>query len=103
VDYVGAWPLLTARGHSTGQILIVENERVRVTRIRIAPGESLALHPTCGMLVAVTEGELMFHAPGADERVSMQPASFKWRDDYAPLRFSNTGKTLFHGVDIVVK
>jgi hypothetical protein len=83
--------------------LVVENKRVRVTRILPGPGESVALHATCGMLVAVTHGELVFHAPGAEERVRMQPAGFKSPDDFAPPRFSNAGNRGFHGVDSVVK
>jgi quercetin dioxygenase-like cupin family protein len=86
-----------------GQTLILENQRVRVTRLMIAPGERLPLHPTCGMLVAVTAGRLKFLAPGGEEEVTLGPAGFKWRDQRTPLTFVNTGSEVFHGVDIVVK
>lgn len=86
-----------------GQTLIVENERVRVTRIMIGPGERLALHPTCGMLVAVSEAELAFRSRGPEERGAIEPAGFKWRDAYEPVTLINVGQTVFHGVDIVVK
>jgi hypothetical protein len=86
-----------------GQTLILDNERVRVTRIMIGPGEKLALHPPCGMLVAVTGAKLQFHAPGGEELVSMNPAGFKWRDSAAAVEFTNAGNDVFHGVDIVVK
>jgi hypothetical protein len=86
-----------------GQTLVVENERVRVTRLMIGPGERVPLHPTCGMLVAVTGGQLKFLAPGGEEDITLAPAGFKWRDQRAPLTFVNTGGEVFHGVDIVVK
>lgn len=85
------------------QTLIVENDRVRVTRLMLAPGEKIALHPPCGMLVAVTEGKVVFHAPGGEEAVAFGPAGFKWRDGATPLELTNAGSAVFHGVDIVVK
>jgi hypothetical protein len=86
-----------------GQTLVVENDRVRVTRLMLGPGERIELHPPCGMLVAVTEGELAFEAGGPQDRVSTDPAGFKWRDSYRPVTLINVGSTVFHGVDILVK
>jgi len=86
-----------------GQTLILENDRVRVTRLMLGPGERLALHIPCGMLVSVTQGELVFESGGPQERVTTYPAGFKWRDAYQPVILINVGKTVFHGVDIVVK
>jgi len=86
-----------------GQSLILENERVRVTRLKVAPGETIALHPPCGMLVAVTGGTLKFHAAGGEELVTIGPAGFKWRDSAAPIEVVNVGDAPFHAVDVVVK
>jgi hypothetical protein len=86
-----------------GQSLIVENDRVRVTRLKIAAGETIALHPPCGMLVAVSSGKLKFRAPGGEELVTLSPAGFKWRDSTAPVEFVNVGDGPFQAVDIVVK
>jgi hypothetical protein len=86
-----------------GQTLILENERVRVTRIMIGPGERLSLHPPCGMLVSVSSARLTINGPGGEEQVALQPAGFKWRDQSAPLEIMNAGNEVFHAVDIVVK
>lgn len=86
-----------------GQSLILENDRVRVTRLKIGPGETIALHPPCGMLVAVSSGKLKFRAPGSEELVTLSPAGFKWRDSTAPVEFVNVGDGPFQAVDIVVK
>ena len=73
---------------SEGQTLILENERVRVTRIMIAPGERLSLHPPCGMLVSVSGGRLGINGPGGEEQMAFNPAGFKWRDQSTPLESS---------------
>lgn len=90
-------------GDGVGQTLILENDRVRVTRLMIGPGERIELHPTCGMLVSVSPGDLAFESDGPTERVTSQPAAFKWRDAYRPVTLINVGTTVFHAVDIVVK
>jgi hypothetical protein len=86
-----------------GQTLILDNERVRVTRIMIGPGERLSLHPPCGMLVSVSGGRLKLNAPGGEEQITLQPAGFKWRDQSSALEIVNAGNEVFHAVDIVVK
>ena len=88
---------------SGGQSLLLENDRVRVTRLKVGPGETIALHPPCGMLVAVTGGKLKFRAPGGEELVTLAPAGFKWRDSAAHVEFVNVGDESFQAVDIVVK
>jgi len=86
-----------------GQTLILENDRVRVTRIMIAPGERLSLHPPCGMLVSVTGGRLKINSAGAEEHISFERAGFQWRSQSMPLDIVNAGNEVFHAVDIVVK
>lgn len=86
-----------------GQTLILENERVRVTRLMLGPGESIALHPSCGMLIAVSEAQIRLRSGGPEESLAMAPADFKWRDSFAPVLLVNAGSSVFHGVDIVVK
>jgi hypothetical protein len=85
------------------QTLILENERVRVTRLMLAPGERVSLHPPCGMLVSVSGGRLSINSPGAEQQVSLNPAGFTWRDQTKPLDIVNVGNEVFHAVDVVVK
>jgi hypothetical protein len=86
-----------------GQALVLENERVRVSRLEIEPGQSVSLPPTCGMLVALRSATLEFRGPGGTETMAMDRAGFKWRDSFAPLVLANVGTAVFHGIDIVVK
>jgi hypothetical protein len=90
---------------STGpnQTLVVDNERVFVTRIMLHPGESSELRAHCGMFVSVSGGNLTFEGPQGSESVAMQTAGFKWRQTGETIRLTNAGNTVFHGVDIRIK
>jgi len=81
------------------QALLIDNERVLVTRIILHPGESTVLHPPCGILVSVSGGDIAFDG----ERAGMRPAAFKWRQQAGTTTLVNTGKLVFHGVDIRLK
>lgn len=83
--------------------VIVDNARVRVTRIELDPGASTTLHGPCGMLVAVTSGRVRLAAPGGPQELSLDAAGFAWRDQAAPMPLTNTGTTRLHFVDILVK
>lgn len=81
------------------QTLLIDNERVFVTRIILHPGESTELYAPCGMLVSVSGGSIALDGEGVD----LQPAGFKWRQQPQPTKLVNTGKYVFHGVDIRLK
>jgi hypothetical protein len=83
------------------QTVVVDNAKVLVTRLILHPGESSELSGACGMLVAVSGGEVAFDADSEPE--SMQPAGFLWRDSGAQITLTNVGMTVFHGVDIRLK
>lgn len=83
--------------------VLVDNERVRVTQIELAPGASTTLHGPCGMLVLVTGGTARFDGPGGVETVAFTPAGFKWRDGTLPVGMKNVGNERLHAVDILVK
>lgn len=83
--------------------LILENDRVRVTRIELPPGASTTLYGPCGMFVAVTAGEMTFAAPGGKEQVSFEASGFKWREGQESMLITNSGSAPMHAVDILVK
>ena len=85
------------------QTLLIDNPRVIVTRLMLHPGESTELYAPCGMLVAVSAGTLGLQMPGGTESVQLQPAGFRWRQQNESVKLSNTGKFVFHGVDIRLK
>jgi len=87
----------------TSDRVLVDNDRVLVTRVLLAPGESLLLQPPCGMLVAVDTGSATLNAGGGEARLELQPASFQWRQSGTPVTLTNTGTTPLHAIDVLVK
>jgi hypothetical protein len=85
------------------QTLLIDNARVFVTRIILHPGESTELYAPCGMLVSVSGGSVALESPAGGERVDLQPAGFKWRQQTQTTKLVNTGNFVFHGVDIRLK
>jgi hypothetical protein len=85
------------------QTLLIDNPRVLVTRIILHPGESTDLHAPCGMLVAVSAASISLQSAAGLERMDLQPAGFKWRQQADTIKLVNTGKFVFHGVDIRLK
>lgn len=83
--------------------LILENDRVRITRVVLEPGASSKLYGPCGMLVAVSGGHAALKAAGGEEQINFQPAGFRWRESAEPTVITNTGAATFHAVDILVK
>lgn len=83
--------------------VLVDNARVRVTRIDLEPGAATQLHGPCGMLVAVTPGLALLATPGGAQQLELQAAGFAWRDHAAPMTLTNVGGTRLHFVDILVK
>lgn len=83
--------------------VITENERVRVTRVELAPGARTTLYGPCGMLVAVSGGRLRAAYPGSEALVTLAPAGFQWRDGMQTIVIENASDTPFRGVDILVK
>jgi hypothetical protein len=83
--------------------VLVDNARVRVTRIELEPQASTQLHGPCGMLVAVTPGLALLATPGGTQQLDLPSAGFAWRDHSAPMTLTNVGPTPLHFVDILVK
>ena len=81
------------------QTLLIDNERVLVTRIILRPGESTELYSPCGMLVSVSGGSISLNG----ESVDIELAGYQWRQQAETVKRVNTGKFVFHGVDIRLK
>ena len=95
--------LADAVAEGPNQILLIDNPRVFVTRIILHPGESTELYAPCGMLVSVSGGSIGLESPSGSESIDLQPAGFKWRQQGQAMKLVNTGKFVFHGVDIRLK
>jgi hypothetical protein len=88
---------------SAGQTLILENDRVSITRMILHPGESTQLQPACAMLVAVSAGEVVMNSGEGESRLTLGRAGYLWQERATAQTLTNAGRTVFHGVDIRIK
>ncbi len=102
-EILGGCATADSAAEGPNQTLLIDNARVFVTRIILHPGESTELYAPCGMLVSVSGGSIALDSPAASERLDMPPAAFKWRQQGQATKLVNTGKFVFHGVDIRLK
>ncbi|HKP87194.1 MAG TPA: cupin domain-containing protein [Blastocatellia bacterium] len=87
----------------SGHTLVLENDRVRVERLVLEPGQATNMHEhrLSGLAVFVSGGSLMVEAPGQKPRsVDLKPGEFTWREAGVTHRLKNAGKTRFEAVDI---
>ena len=91
---------------AAGQTLVLENERVRISRLILAPGQSSELHTHVlrRLAVAVTEGRLAVEVPGEKARTfEFKSGDFRWYEAGATHALKNVGSTPFEAVDIELK
>ena len=89
-----------------GHTLVLENERVRVFRLALAPGQSTEFHTHAlrGLGVAVSEGEIAVEVPGKKIRtVKFKPGDTQWHESGTKHSLRNIGSAPFEAVDIELK
>jgi quercetin dioxygenase-like cupin family protein len=86
-----------------GHTLVLENDRVRVERLILEPGQSTGMHehPLSGLGVAVSGAKVMIESPGQKpQTVEFGPGDFRWHGGKIAHSLKNIGKTRFEAVDI---
>jgi quercetin dioxygenase-like cupin family protein len=91
----------TSPGHS----IVLENERVRIERLILEPGQSTNLHThgLSAMSVFLTKAKVQVESPGQKtQTIEYKPGDFRWR---SPITHSirNIGSTRFEAVGIDLK
>lgn len=91
----------------TGREPILENDRVRVYRVKLAPNESTPkhTHPLPGLSIALTNAEVEFTTEGKQQpdRLSSKAGDVRWRAGAVTHLVKNVGKTPFEAIDIELK
>jgi len=86
---------------------VFENDKVRVFRLSLAPGESTGMHshPFPGLAVMITAGEIVIETPGIDKpgRATVSVGDVMWREDPTTHSIRNKGNTRFEAIDIEIK
>jgi quercetin dioxygenase-like cupin family protein len=95
----------SASGNEGGRAPVLENDRVRVYRLSLAPGEAIPMHthPFPGVVVTITAGEIEVTADGKSVRHPVRESDVSWRAGAVTHSIKNVGKTAFEAVDIELK
>jgi len=97
-----------ARGTSTpdtsaGHSIVLENERVRVERLILEPGQSTNVHThnLSALSVFLTRATVLMESPGQKpQEIEYKPGEFRWRDAPVTHSIKNIGTTRFEAVGI---
>lgn len=94
----GGAPLDKVPGHT----LVLENERVRVERLILEPGQTTGIHShnLSHLAVAITGGKLQDQSSGAPQTVALKAGDFRWYDGPRTHALKNVGKSRFEAVAI---
>lgn len=89
-----------------GQTLVLENERVRISRLVLDPGQTIEMHshalPSLG--VAVSQGRIVVEVPGKKLRtIKFKPGDIQWREGGTKHSLRNVGSAPFEAVEIELK
>ena len=89
-----------------GHTLEMENERVRIFRLVLAPGRSTEEHSHAlhGLEVVITEGTIAVDRPGTKtETVTFNPGDYRWHQGGMRHSLRNVGSATFEAVEIELK
>jgi quercetin dioxygenase-like cupin family protein len=88
-----------------GREPLLENARVRVYRLSLAPGEAIAMHthPLPGLVVTISAGEIEVTTEGQHTTHTVNNADVSWRAGAVTHSIKNVGKTRFEAIDIELK
>ena len=96
-----AFPIL-----SDGHVILIDNDRVRVNRLTLKPGESSRLHahPMAGLGITLYDSKIEISSPGAATRtVETKPGDHVWQNAGTTHLIKNIGSTVFEAIDIELK
>ena len=86
---------------------VLENERVRVYRVTLEPGQSTPMHthllPSLGIAITAAKLEVTIQGKDKPELVTLPAGDVRWRLSALTHSIKNVGKTRFEAVDIELK
>jgi quercetin dioxygenase-like cupin family protein len=90
-----------------GRKPVFENDRVRIYRISLAPGESVLMHthPVAGLALTLRPAEIAIKTEGTDkiQELKVAQGEVRWRPGPVTHSVKNVGKTRFEAVDVELK
>jgi len=96
---------ITLPGTYEGRTPVLENDRVRVYRMSLAPGETAPMHthPYPGVQITITAAQIEVTANGKPVRHPVKSNDVSWRAGGVTHSIRNVGQTRFEAVDIELK
>jgi quercetin dioxygenase-like cupin family protein len=90
-----------------GREPVIDNDKVRVYRLSLAPGESTQIHthalPGLGIFLASAEIEMQTQGKDKVDRLKATAGDVRWRPGAVTHSIKNVGQTRFEAVDIELK
>ncbi|HVF86376.1 MAG TPA: hypothetical protein VM866_02250 [Pyrinomonadaceae bacterium] len=86
-----------------GLKLEMENERVRIYRVKLTPGQSTGMHShaLAGLDVAITRGKVaVISGDRKREAIETKPGGFSWRGGAGDHSIENVGQSIYEAVEI---
>jgi quercetin dioxygenase-like cupin family protein len=99
---VGASTPDTSPGHS----IVLENDRIRIERLILEPGQSTNIHThsLSALSVFLTIARVQVTSPGGKpETIEYKPGEFRWRTAPVTHSIKNIGSTRFEAVGVDLK
>ena len=87
----------------TGHSLVLENERIRIDRQTLEPGESTGVHTHTLMSlgICVSPARIEYSEPdGRAETADLEAGQFNWHSGTRTHSLKNVGKTRFEAIEI---
>jgi len=89
--------------NSPGHSIVLENDRVRIERLILEPGQSTNVHThnLSALSVFLTRAKVRVESPGAKpETIDYKPGDFRWRAAPVTHSIKNIGSTRFEAVGV---
>lgn len=91
---------------SDGHVILIDNDRVRVNRLVLKPGESSKLHTHLmrGLGIVLYDSKIEITAPdGTKRRLEPKAGDHAWQDAGTTHTIKNIGSNVFEAIDIELK
>jgi len=91
---------------SDGHVILIDNERVRVNRLVLKPGESSKMHThnMHGLGIILYDSKIELIGPdGAVRKLEPKAGDHAWQNAGTAHIIKNTGSTVFEAIDIELK
>ena len=95
-----------ARDKVPGHQMVLENEQVRIYRIKLEPGQSTEAftYELSGLTVVVSPAKVQLETPKQKTQTEdFKPGAFRWHEGSRKQTLKNIGPTSFEAIDIELK